>query len=157
MLGAMAGNPRERGQPVAFASHEGVERPRDRAHPHGHARAELTAPFAPPELAFLAAEGFPPEPLLYALSAAPRGVRPVDCLLNEGKLTEEAYYRSLASHLGCQYYCGDPPLASAFDAVKGLRCGVAPLEPRSAGPRFVVEFGELEAVSSDSPWLIFRP
>jgi hypothetical protein len=58
--------------------------------------------------------------------------------LSEGKVTEEAYYRALASHLGCQYYCGEPPLARAFDAVKGLRCGVAPLEPSSAGPRIVV-------------------
>jgi len=137
MPGAMAGNPKERGQLGGLAPHEGAERPRDRAHPPAYARAELVAPL-PPELAFLAAEGFSPEPLLNALSAAPRGVRPVDWLLNEGKLTEETYYRSLATHLGCQYYCGAPPLASAFDAVKGLRCGVAPLEPRNAGPRFVV-------------------
>jgi hypothetical protein len=89
-------------------------------------------------LAFFAAEGFAPEPLLNAVSAAPRAVRPVDQLLSEGKVTEEAYYRALASHPGCQYYCGEPPLARAFDAVKGLRCGLAPLEPRSAGPRIVV-------------------
>jgi hypothetical protein len=89
-------------------------------------------------LAFLAAEGFLPEPLLSAESAVPKSVRPVDQLLGEGKIAEEAYYRALANHLGCQYYCGEPPFARAFDAVKGLRCGVAPLEPRSASPRMVI-------------------
>ena len=89
-------------------------------------------------LAFLAAEGFPSEPLLNAVSAAPKTVPPVDQLLSEGKITEEAYYRALASHLGCQYYSGSPPFARAFDAVKGLRCGVAPLEARGAGPRMVI-------------------
>ena len=58
--------------------------------------------------------------------------------MSEGKITEEAYYRALASHLGCQYYSGSPPFARAFDAVKGLRCGVAPLEARGAGPRMVI-------------------
>ncbi|MFZ0604895.1 MAG: glycosyltransferase, partial [Roseiarcus sp.] len=57
---------------------------------------------------------------------------------SEGEITEEAYYRALASHLGCQYYSGSPPFARAFDAVKGLRCGVAPLEARGAGPRMVI-------------------
>ena len=72
------------------------------------------------------------------MSAAPKTVLPVDQLLSEGKITEEAYYRALASHLGCQYYSGSPPFARAFDAVKGLRCGVAPLEARGAGPRMVI-------------------
>jgi glycosyltransferase XagB len=58
--------------------------------------------------------------------------------LSDGKITEEVYYRALASHLGCQYYSGAPPFARSFDAVKGLRCGVAPLEPRSPGPRMVI-------------------
>ncbi|HZZ22522.1 MAG TPA: glycosyltransferase [Roseiarcus sp.] len=53
-------------------------------------------------------------------------------------MSEEFYYRTLARHLGCQYYRGEPPLARAFDAVKGLRCGVAPLEWRSPGPRMVI-------------------
>lgn len=116
----------------------GAHRRHDRAAaPPGHPRADL-APGLPPELAFLAAEGFAPEHLLNAVSAAPRSVRPADQLLSEGKITEEVYYRALAGHLGCQYYCGEPPLAQAFDAVKALRCGVAPLEPRSAGPRIVI-------------------
>ena len=101
-------------------------------------QADFVLRVLPPELAFLAAEGFSPEPLLNAVVAAPKAVRPLDQLLSEGKLTEEIYYRALASHLGCQYHCGDPPLARAFDAVKGLRCGVAPIESRNAGPRMVI-------------------
>jgi glycosyltransferase XagB len=89
-------------------------------------------------LAFLASEGFSSEPLLNAVSATPQSVAPVDQLLSDGKITEEVYYRALASHLGCQYYSGAPPFARSFDAVKGLRCGVAPLEPRSPGPRMVI-------------------
>jgi hypothetical protein len=116
----------------------GAHRRHDRAAPPSHPRADLVAPGLPPELAFLAAEGFAPEHLLNAMSAAPRSVRPADQLLSDGKITEEVYYRALAAHLGCQYYCGEPPLAQAFDAVKALRCGVAPLEPRSAGPRIVI-------------------
>ena len=92
----------------------------------------------PPELAFLAAEGFSPEPLLSAVGAAPKAIGPLNQLLSEGRMSEEFYYRTLAKHLGCQYYCGEPPLARAFDAVKGLRCGVAPLEWRSPGPRMVI-------------------
>jgi hypothetical protein len=106
--------------------------------PSGHVQADLVTPGLPPELAFLAAEGLSPEPLLNAIGAAPSAVGAVDQLLSEGKITEEVYYRALAIHLGCQYYCGDPPLARAFDAVRGLRCGVAPLESRIAGPRIVI-------------------
>jgi hypothetical protein len=72
------------------------------------------------------------------VSATPRAIWSLDWLLSEGKIIEEAYYRALAIHLGCEYYSGDPPLASSFDAVKGLRCGVGPLEARAAGPRIVV-------------------
>lgn len=101
-------------------------------------RADPIAGELPPELAFLASEGFSSEPLLNAISAAPKTVLPVDQLLSQGEISEEMYYRTLASHLGCQYYCGAPPFARAFDPVKGLRCGVAPLEPRGAGPRMVI-------------------
>ena len=101
-------------------------------------QADLVARVLPPELAFLAAEGFSPEPLLSAVGAAPKDIGPLDQLLSEGRISEEFYYRTLATHLGCQYYYGEPPLARAFDAVKGLRCGVAPLERRSPGPRMVI-------------------
>jgi cellulose synthase/poly-beta-1,6-N-acetylglucosamine synthase-like glycosyltransferase len=103
-----------------------------------HEQADLITRGLPPELAFLAADGFSPEPLLNAVVAASRAVLPVDQLLSEGKITEELYYRALANHLGCQYYCGYPPLAHAFDAVKGLRCGVAPLQSSGASPRMVI-------------------
>jgi glycosyltransferase XagB len=99
---------------------------------------EYTGRGLPLELAFLAAEGFSPEPLLNAVSAAPKTVPPIDQLLTQDKISEEVYYRALADHLGCQYYCGVPPFARAFDPVKGLRCGVAPLETHSAGPRMVI-------------------
>ena len=101
-------------------------------------QAALVAGALPPELAFLTAEGFSPQPFLNALVATPKAVRAVDQLLSEGKLTEEVYYRALASHLGCHYYCGTPPLARTGDAVKSLRCGVAPIEARGPGPRMVI-------------------
>ncbi len=116
------------------APRTGVHRPSvQRAH-------ELPDPTArlPPELAFLAAEGFSPERLLNAVGAEPKAARSVDRLLSEGHISEEAYYRALARHLGCQYYEGDPPLAGAFDAIRGLRCGVAPLESHGEGPRAVI-------------------
>ena len=92
----------------------------------------------PPELAFLAVEGFSPEWLLKAVSSEPGAVRPVDKLLSEGLISEEVYYQALARHLGCQYYTGEPPLAGAFDAMRGLSCGVAPLEASGDGPRAVI-------------------
>ena len=116
----------------------GAHRPHVRVSLPSREHADLVARGLPPELVFLAAEGFSPEPLLNAVAAAPKAVRPVDQLLSEGKITEEVYYRALASHLGCQYYSGDPPFARAFDAVKGLRCGAAPIEWHGAGPRMVI-------------------
>jgi hypothetical protein len=85
----------------------------------------------PLELAFLAAEDISPELMEEGVGATRRTVWSLERLLSEGKIIEEAYYRALAIHLGCEYYDGDPPLAGSFDAVKGLRCGVGPLEPRS--------------------------
>ncbi len=121
-------------QPAARTSgHRPFGRPMLRAHEQIDLAARL-----PPELAFLAAEGFPPERLLNALGSEPRAVRPVDKLLSEGLISEETYYRALARHLGCEYYNGEPPLAGAFDAMRGLRCGVAPLESRGDGPRAVI-------------------
>jgi hypothetical protein len=77
----------------------------------------------PLELAFLAAEDISPELMEDGVGATRRAaVWSLERLLSEGKIIEEAYYRSLAIHLGCEYYNGDPPLADSFDAVKGLRC-----------------------------------
>ena len=115
-----------------------VHRPHPRSSLLTREQVDLAARALPPELAFLAAEGFSREPLLDSIVAASRAVLPVDQLLSEGKITEEVYYRALANHLGCQYYRGYPPLADAFDAVKGLRCGVAPLQSSGAAPRMVI-------------------
>ena len=119
------------------APRTGGHRPSLRAAPRAHELTDLTARL-PPELAFLAGEGFSPERLLNAIAAEPRSVRPLDKLLSEGHISEDAYYRALARHLGCRYYDGDPPLADAFDAIRGLNCGVAPLDPHGEGPRAVI-------------------
>ena len=100
-----------------------------------HEQVELVARGLPQELAFLAAGGFSPEVLVEALGGTTTSSRPLNRLLSDGKITEEAYYQALASHLGCMYYSGDPPLAGSFDAVKGLRCGIGTLEPEDASRR----------------------
>jgi glycosyltransferase XagB len=123
---------------IKLSPHTGAYRPHARIPLPTREQPDLITRVLPPELAFLAAEGFSPELLLNAVVAASRAVLPVDQLLSEGKITEEFYYRALASHLGCQYYCGYPPLAHAFDAVKGLRCGVAPLQSSGTAPRMVI-------------------
>src|ERR1700678_1457335 len=101
-------------------------------------QADRVARELPLELAFLAGEDRSPELMVEGVGATPRPVWPLARLLGEGKIIEEAYYRALAIHLGCEYYNGDPPLAGSFDAAKGLRCGVGPLEARTARPRIVV-------------------
>ncbi len=133
----MAGIVREFLRFAEPAPRPGVQRPSFRTAPRPHELTDLTARL-PPELAFLVGEGFSPERLLNAMGAEPRGARPLDKLLSEGHIGEEAYYRALARHLGCQYYDGDPPLAAAFDAVRGLSCGVAPLARHGEGPRAVI-------------------
>ena len=100
-------------------------------------QADPVARELPLELAFLAGEDRSPELMVEGVGAS-RPVWPLARLLGEGKIIEEAYYRALAIHLGCEYYNGDPPLAGSFDAAKGLRCGVGPLEARTARPRIVV-------------------
>jgi hypothetical protein len=122
----------------ASSLHDVANGARDRSSVPNHEQAALVSGGLPQELAFLAGEGFSPELLVEAVGATPTAVRPLNRLLSDGKITEEAYYRALASHLGCTYYSGDPPLAVSFDAVKGLRCGVGALELRSAGPRVVI-------------------
>ena len=92
----------------------------------------------PPELEFLAQHGVSPDRLLHAAAGAPGGVEPLDALLGEGIVAEEQYYHALAQHLGCPYYVGEPTFAEHFDAVKGLRCGVAPLAARGGEPRAVI-------------------
>jgi cellulose synthase/poly-beta-1,6-N-acetylglucosamine synthase-like glycosyltransferase len=126
------------GEIQVSSPHEGANWPHDRTSVPNHEHAVLVSSGLPKELAFLAGEGFSPELLVETVGATPTAVRPLNRLLSDGKITEEAYYRALASHLGCMYYNGDPPLAASFDAVKGLRCGVGALEPKKAWPRVVI-------------------
>ncbi len=86
----------------------------------------------PVEIQFLAQHGVSADRLLRAVAAAPRGVEPLDAVLAEGVVDEETYYHALAQHLGCAYYVGEPPFDDTFDAVKSLRCGVAPLRSAAA-------------------------
>ncbi len=111
-----------------------------------HKQVELVARGLPQELAFLAAGGFSLEVFVEALGGTTTSSRPVNRLLSDGKITEEAYYRALASHLGCKYYSGDPPLAGSFDAVKGLRCGIGTLEPEDAADARIVMAPHAELV-----------
>ena len=134
----MAGNRYEFSRTPEPAPRIGAHRVFDRTSLSARERADPLAPRLPPELAFLPAAGFSSEQLLDAIGAAPRAIHPVDALLSEGIIREEAYYRALARHLGCQYYRGEPPFARSFDAIKGLRCGVAPLDSRGEGPQAVI-------------------
>ena len=110
----------------------------DRFAPGGDKPIERGASPLPSEIEFLARQGLSPEELLDALGGAPKGVRPLDSLLGEGVVSEEGYYRALAQHLGCEFYSGKSPFAADFDAIRGLRCGVAPLEWRGQGARAVI-------------------
>jgi cellulose synthase/poly-beta-1,6-N-acetylglucosamine synthase-like glycosyltransferase len=101
-------------------------------------RTETLGHSLPLELDFIAHHSDSRKRLLSALETAPRGVRPLDALLNEGVVHEEGYYQALARRLGCAYYDGQPSFARHFDPVKSLRSGVAPLEGRGKGPRAVI-------------------
>src|SRR5271165_7076977 len=112
----------------------------DRRPPRGEARADPLA-VLPLELGFIAGHGVSRQRLTAALKAAPLGAAPLDVALKEGILSEDGYYLALARHLGCEYYRGDQPFAPGFDALKGLRCGVAPLQASGRGPRAVIAPG----------------
>ncbi|MBV9288964.1 MAG: glycosyltransferase [Hyphomicrobiales bacterium] len=73
-----------------------------------------------------------------ALEAAPLDVPPLEAVLNEGLIAEDAYYQALAQRLGCAYYSGEPPFAPACDPSKSIRCGVAPLAADGEAPRAVI-------------------
>ena len=134
----MAGSPQEFADRSEGARRLGANPPFGRGPLRGRESAERFSHPLPPELEFLAASGFPRQKLMRALAAAPGDVRPLDAVLSAGVIDEEDYYRALAKHLGCPYYSGSPPFAAAFDVIRGLRCGVAPLEWRGEGPRAVI-------------------
>ena len=108
----MAGNPHEFSKTPEPAPRIGAHRVFGRFSLRAHERADLIAPGLPPELAFLPAAGFSSEQLLDAVGASPRTIRPVDALLSEGIIREEAYYRALARHLGCQILSGRAPICT---------------------------------------------
>ena len=113
----------------------------DRLHPRSlPARRDSHRPL-PPELAFLPAEGVSLGRLLAAIANAPSDVSPLQAALAAGVIEEERYYRALARRLGCAYYLGSAPFAARFDALRALRCGVAPLAAPRGGARAVIAPG----------------
>jgi cellulose synthase/poly-beta-1,6-N-acetylglucosamine synthase-like glycosyltransferase len=134
----MARIPQEFARSPGALRQANADQPFDRAALRSDKPVERGASSLPAELEFLARQGASPEELLEAIGAAPKGVRPVDSLLGEGIVREEDYYRALARHLGCEFYSGQSPFSTDFDAARGLRCGVAPLEWRSQGARAVI-------------------
>ena len=104
----------------------------------GDPGADKAARSLPPELAFLLQEGVAPDTLHDALSAAPRGVLPLEAVLASGVIDEEGYYAALARRLGAPYYRGAPSFAPTLDPGKSLRCGVAPLASGPGEPRAVI-------------------
>lgn len=85
----------------------------------------------PPEIAFLAAEGFSPSTLdLAARRARAQGVGGEQVLIAEGIVAEDIYYRALARRLGCVFIDRAVALAPGFDYRAALRAGVARADPR---------------------------
>ena len=84
----------------------------------------------PPELAFLAAQGIAPSLLAKAARAAERaGVSGEAALLTLG-VSEDAYYRLLARHLGAPYLDRALPLATdGRDRLQAVLTGAARLAP----------------------------
>jgi hypothetical protein len=71
------------------------------------AQADLAARELPLELAFLAGEDLSSELMVDGVGATPRAIWSLDWLLSEGKIIEDAYYRALAIHLGCDAVAWD--------------------------------------------------
>lgn len=126
------------GAPLISTTETAPDRPPARPPFRGGAPIRGAARSLPVEIQFLAQHGISADRLFRAVAAAPRGVEPLDAVLAEGVVDEETYYHALAQHLGCAHYIGEPPFAGHFDAVKSLRCGVAPLAQRGGGPRAVI-------------------
>jgi len=92
----------------------------------------------PPELAFVARQGLPPEAISRIAAATGEGAATLHALLAEGVLREDNYYRALARHLGCEYYSGEPGIAEGVDIIRAMQSGVAPLDWSGLGPRAVI-------------------
>jgi len=117
----------------ASIPHRTPDRPQ-RADPHGDAFGRTL----PPELAFLAQQGLPPEAVSRVFAAIGGGAATLHALLAEGVIREESYYRALARHLGCEYYSGEPWIADSLDVMRALQSGVAPVDGSGGGPRAVI-------------------
>ncbi len=87
-------------------------------------------PDLPPELAFLAAQGIAPSLLAKAARAAARADVSGEAALLTLGMSEEAYYRLLAQHLGAPYLDRAIPLATdGRDRPQALLTGAARLAP----------------------------
>ena len=135
----MAGASQDPGILPAFARETTRQAPAyGRAASRADTRRTPLHPALPAELEFLVRESAEMKRrFMSALEAAPLDVPPLDTILNEGLIAEEAYYRALASRLGCAYYSGKPPLAPACDPKKSILSGLAPLAAEGAAPRAV--------------------
>lgn len=80
----------------------------------------------PVEIAFLASHGVPPAELRQAAVAAARlGVSPAKQIIASGLLSEEEFYRSLATELGLRFSFEAPSLLPGGDFAAIMREGVA--------------------------------
>ncbi|MCG6122187.1 MAG: glycosyltransferase [Microvirga sp.] len=92
---------------------------------------------APATIAFLAEHGVAPATLREATRRARlAGVDPAACLMADGLLDAESYYRALASHLGAPYLAR-PVLAANAEYPDAILAGVAPLADEAGPSRFV--------------------
>ncbi len=92
----------------------------------------------PPELAFLALHGVPPDVLREAAALAREADVPaVDALLRGGFMAEDAFYRALAAELGLPFVAGLTPGPGARYP-ESVQAGLVPLGPESAPHRFAI-------------------
>ncbi|MGU3361852.1 glycosyltransferase family 2 protein [Methylobacterium sp. M6A4_1b] len=96
----------------------------------------------PPEIAFLARQGFDPGLLAQAAALARAcGSDAATALIHADLITEEAYYRALAAALGVPFLAGDLRLGEDTHFPDSLVAGIAPLCPSGSrafhGPRTV--------------------
>jgi glycosyltransferase XagB len=104
------------------------------ARPAAPRAREPAARFLPVEIGFLSDHGAPFEVLRYAARLARRqGVLADEALLAEGLLTEESYYRALASHIGASFIEGDFEPAPFTDAEKAQARGYLRLADNAQG------------------------
>jgi cellulose synthase/poly-beta-1,6-N-acetylglucosamine synthase-like glycosyltransferase len=98
-----------------------------------------SAPRLPPEIAFLSGHGIGPRILLEATELAAReGVSADVALLHHGLLSEEEFYRCLASHVGIPYLEHTVRVEVGPDPTTVIASGIAMLMPNDAGHVFLI-------------------